>query len=35
MLQDSTKGKEETVNCILNECSKMEQKEKMKRLIAY
>ena len=34
MLQDGTKGKDETVNRILNECSKMEQKEKMKPIIA-
>ena len=34
MLQDGTKGKDETVNRILNECGKMAQKEKMKQLIA-
>ena len=34
MLQDGTKGKEETVTRILNECCKMAQKEKMKQLIA-
>ena len=34
MQQDGTKGKDETHNCILNECIKMAQKEKMKQLIA-
>ena len=34
MLQDGTKGKDETVNHIQNECCKMAQKEKMKQLIA-
>ena len=28
MQQDGTKGKDETVNRILNECSKMAKKEK-------
>ena len=34
MQENGQKGKGETVNRILNECSKMAQKEKMKQLIA-
>ena len=34
MQQDGTKGKDETVNRILNEYCKMAQKKKMKKLIA-
>ena len=34
MLQDGIKGKDETVNRILNECSKIAQLEKIKQLHA-
>ena len=34
MQENGQKGKEETVNYILNECCKMAQKEKMKQLHA-
>ena len=34
MPQDGTKGKDETVTRILNECCKMAQKEKKKQLPA-
>ena len=34
MQQDGKKGKDETLNHILNECCKMAQKKKVKQLLA-